>query len=148
MKTVVLTCARRSTPSRAKRILTRHRSNSGSTRCGSSRRVFHCRSTGSSKNRSRRLTSYCRSTGSSEIRERIDLRARRMQSMLNDLGIKVGRASSEDATGGPFIPFKPPQSDANAFETQLYRINLGRAQIDRDRQTLLAVPVGKPLIGE
>lgn len=71
-----------------------------------------------------------------------------MQSMLNDLGIKVGRASSEDATGGPFIPLKPPQSDANAFETQLYRINVGRAQIDRDRQTLLAVPVRKPLIGE
>lgn len=83
-----------------------------------------------------------------EIRERIDVRARRMQSMLNDLGIKVGRASSEDATGGPFIPLKPPQSDANAFETQLYRINVGRAQIDRDRQTLLAVPVRKPLIGE
>jgi murein DD-endopeptidase MepM/ murein hydrolase activator NlpD len=83
-----------------------------------------------------------------EIRERIDVRARRMQSMLNDLGINVGRASSEDATGGPFIPLKPPQSDANAFETQLYRINVGRAQIDRDRQTLLAVPVRKPLIGE
>jgi murein DD-endopeptidase MepM/ murein hydrolase activator NlpD len=83
-----------------------------------------------------------------EIRERIDVRARRMQSMLNDLGIKVGRASSEDATGGPFIPLRPPQSDANAFETQLYRINVGRAQIDRDRQTLLAVPVRKPLIGE
>ena len=83
-----------------------------------------------------------------EIRKRIDVRARRMQSMLNDLGIKVGRASSEDATGGPFIPLRPPQSDANAFETQLYRINVGRAQIDRDRQTLLAVPVRKPLIGE
>ena len=83
-----------------------------------------------------------------EIRERIDVRARRMQSMLNDLGIKVGRTSSEDATGGPFIPLKPPQSDANAFEAQLYRINVGRAQIDRDRQTLLAVPVRKPLIGE
>jgi murein DD-endopeptidase MepM/ murein hydrolase activator NlpD len=83
-----------------------------------------------------------------EIRERIDVRARRMQSMLNDLGIKAGRASSEDATGGPFIPLKPPQSDADAFETQLYRINVGRAQIDRDRQTLLAVPVRKPLIGE
>jgi murein DD-endopeptidase MepM/ murein hydrolase activator NlpD len=83
-----------------------------------------------------------------EIRERIDVRARRMQSMLNDLGIKVGRAPSEDTTGGPFIPLKPPQPDANAFETQLYRINVGRAQIDRDRQTLLAVPVRKPLIGE
>ena len=63
-----------------------------------------------------------------EIRERIDVRARRMQSMLNDLGIKLGRASSEDATGGPFIPLKPPQSDANAFEAQLYRINVGRAR--------------------
>ena len=27
------------------------------------------------------------------------------------------------ATGGPFVPIKPPQAGASAFERQLYRIN-------------------------
>jgi murein DD-endopeptidase MepM/ murein hydrolase activator NlpD len=83
-----------------------------------------------------------------DLRERIDKRARQMQSVLNDLGIEVGRTSAEDATGGPFIPLKPPQSDASAFETQLYRINVGRAQMDLYRRTLDEVPVRKPVVGE
>jgi murein DD-endopeptidase MepM/ murein hydrolase activator NlpD len=82
------------------------------------------------------------------LEERIDTRARRMHSVLADLGINAGRASAEGATGGPFIPVKPPQSGASAFERQLYRINVARAQIDRYRQTLVAVPVRKPVIGE
>jgi murein DD-endopeptidase MepM/ murein hydrolase activator NlpD len=83
-----------------------------------------------------------------DVEERIDTRARQMQSVLADLGINTGRAAAEGATGGPFVPVMPSQSAASAFETQLYRINMGRAQIDRYRQTLVAVPVRKPLIGE
>jgi murein DD-endopeptidase MepM/ murein hydrolase activator NlpD len=83
-----------------------------------------------------------------DFEERIDTRARQMQSVLADLGISAGRAAAEGATGGPFVPVTPPQSGTGAFETQLYRINVGRAQIDRYRQTLVAVPVRKPLIGE
>jgi murein DD-endopeptidase MepM/ murein hydrolase activator NlpD len=71
-----------------------------------------------------------------------------MHSVLADLGIEVGRAAAEGATSGPFVPVTPPQSAASAFETQLYRINVARAQIDRYRQMLVAVPVRKPLIGE
>jgi murein DD-endopeptidase MepM/ murein hydrolase activator NlpD len=82
------------------------------------------------------------------LEERIDTRARRMRSVLADLGINASRAPAEGATGGPFVPVTPPQSAASAFETLLYRINVARAQIDRYRQTLVAVPVRKPLIGE
>ena len=83
-----------------------------------------------------------------DVEERIDTRARQMHSALAELGINVGRAAVEGATSGPFVPVMPSQSAASAFETLLYRINLGRAQIDRYRQTLVAVPVRKPLISE
>jgi murein DD-endopeptidase MepM/ murein hydrolase activator NlpD len=83
-----------------------------------------------------------------DLEERIDTRARRMHSVLADLGIGIGRASTEAAIGGPFVPVSPPQSGASAFERQLYRINVARALIDRYRQTLIAVPVRKPVRGE
>ena len=83
-----------------------------------------------------------------DLEERIDTRARRIHSVLSDLGVNLGRASADRATGGPFVPVKPPQSGASAFERQLYRIHVARAQIDRYSRTLLAVPVRKPVIGE
>ena len=82
------------------------------------------------------------------LEERIDTRARRMQSVLADLGVRGGRPPAEGATGGPFVPLKPPQSGGSAFERQFYRIHMARAQIDRYRQTLTAVPVRKPVTGE
>jgi murein DD-endopeptidase MepM/ murein hydrolase activator NlpD len=78
----------------------------------------------------------------------LDKVARRIHSVLSDLGVNLGRASADRATGGPFVPVKPPQSGASAFERQLYRIHVARAQIDRYSRTLLAVPVRKPVIGE
>jgi len=83
-----------------------------------------------------------------DLEERIDTRVRRMQSVLADLGIDLGRASSEGSIGGPFVPLRQPQSGASAFERQLYRINVARVQIDRYSRALVAVPVRKPVIGE
>ena len=83
-----------------------------------------------------------------DLEERIDTRARRIHSVLSDLGVNLGRTSADAATGGPFVPARPPQSGASSFERQLYRINVARAQIDRYNRTLLAVPVRKPIIGE
>jgi len=83
-----------------------------------------------------------------DLEERIDTRARRMQSVLADLGINGSRTSAEGPVGGPFVPLRPPQSGASAFERQLYRINVARAQIDRYARALVAVPVRKPVIGE
>jgi murein DD-endopeptidase MepM/ murein hydrolase activator NlpD len=82
------------------------------------------------------------------LEERIDTRARRMQGVLADLGIDIGRTSSAGAVGGPFVPLRSPQSGASAFERQLYRINSARAQIDRYTRALVAVPVRKPVVGD
>lgn len=46
------------------------------------------------------------------------------------------------------MPLKPPRSGASAFERQLYRINVARAEINQYSHTLVAVPVRKPVIGD
>jgi murein DD-endopeptidase MepM/ murein hydrolase activator NlpD len=82
------------------------------------------------------------------LEERIDTKARRMRSVLADLGVDPVRSRGDGPAGGPFVPIKPPQAGASAFERQLYRVNVARAQIDRYTHTLVAVPVRKPIIGE
>src|SRR5262249_19705907 len=51
------------------------------------------------------------------------------------------------ATGGPFVPVSP-RGDGGAFERQLYRISLSRAQVDHLDRAMVAVPIRKPLSGE
>ena len=82
------------------------------------------------------------------LEERIDTKARRMRSVLADLGVDPVRSRGDGPVGGPFVPIKPPQAGASAFERQLYRVNVARAQVDRYSHTLVAVPVRKPIIGE
>ncbi len=82
------------------------------------------------------------------LEESYDARARRMRSVLADLGVDFGKANTQPATGGPFVPVKTPRADADAFERQLYRIVLTRAQVDRYSRTLVGVPVRKPVFGE
>jgi murein DD-endopeptidase MepM/ murein hydrolase activator NlpD len=82
------------------------------------------------------------------LEERIDTKARRMRSVLADLGVDPVRSRGDGPAGGPFVPIKPPQAGASTFERQLYRVNVARAQIDRYTHTLVAVPVRKPIIGE
>jgi murein DD-endopeptidase MepM/ murein hydrolase activator NlpD len=82
------------------------------------------------------------------LEERIDTKARRIRSVLADLGVDPVRSRGDGPIGGPFVPIKPPQAGASAFERQLYRVNVARAQIDRYTHTLVAVPVRKPIIGE
>jgi murein DD-endopeptidase MepM/ murein hydrolase activator NlpD len=84
-----------------------------------------------------------------DLEEQIDTKARRMRSVLSDLGVDIGTPPpANSATGGPYIPVKVPQSGASAFERQLYRINYARAQVDQYNHTLIAVPVRKPVYGE
>ena len=80
----------------------------------------------------------------SGLEERYESKVRHMRGVLSDLGVKPQRRSAE---GGPFIPIKPPRADASAFERQLYRVNMARAEISRYRDTLVSVPVRKPLLG-
>jgi murein DD-endopeptidase MepM/ murein hydrolase activator NlpD len=82
------------------------------------------------------------------LEESYDAKAKRMRSLLSDLGLGIGKMqpAAGAGTGGPFVPVTL-KSDAGAFERQLFRINLARSQVDRLTRTLLAVPIRKPVFG-
>jgi murein DD-endopeptidase MepM/ murein hydrolase activator NlpD len=80
----------------------------------------------------------------------MESRVRRMRGVFTDLGLDMAEleaATPRAAMGGPFVPVKLAP-DAGAFERQLYRINITRAQVDRLNRTLALVPYRKPVIGE
>ena len=86
----------------------------------------------------------------SSVEDGIESRVRRMRGVISDLGLDMGQlesATPRSGVGGPFVPVKLP-TDAGAFERQLYRINITRAQMQRLNQTLALVPYRKPVIGE
>jgi murein DD-endopeptidase MepM/ murein hydrolase activator NlpD len=83
-----------------------------------------------------------------DMEERLDTKARRIGSVLADLGINPTKAPAGRGVGGPFVPLKTPRSGASAFDRQLYRINVARAEINQYTQTLVTVPVRKPVAGE
>jgi hypothetical protein len=80
----------------------------------------------------------------------MESRVRRMRGIISDLGLDMGHleaATPRAPMGGPFIPVRL-SANAGAFERQLYRINITRAQVDRLTRTLALVPYRKPVIGE
>lgn len=81
-----------------------------------------------------------------DLEQRFDSKARRMRSVLDELGIDA-KTHARPAIGGPFVPIKPPHGDAGTFERQLYRINLARAAIDSYTRALATVPIRKPVKG-
>jgi murein DD-endopeptidase MepM/ murein hydrolase activator NlpD len=87
----------------------------------------------------------------SALEESVEARARRMRSVLTDLGINPGKPLAAPpppaGVGGPFVPTNLAP-DEKSFERQLYRIHLSRSQVDRLTRTLLDVPVRKPVTGE
>ena len=86
----------------------------------------------------------------SAVEDSMELRVRRMRGVFTDLGLDMAQleaATPRSAIGGPFVPVKLP-ADAGAFERQLYRINITRAQMQRLNATLALVPYRKPVIGE
>jgi murein DD-endopeptidase MepM/ murein hydrolase activator NlpD len=82
------------------------------------------------------------------LEETYDSKARRIRSVLDDLGVDAKKTRAASGVGGPFVPVKPPQSGASNFDRQLYRVNLARAELNQYSQTLIAVPVRKPVIGD
>ena len=82
-----------------------------------------------------------------DMEEQIDTKARRIRSVLSDLGVEPGPAP-KGGIGGPYVPARAPTSGASAFERQLYRINVARAQVNQYTNTLVTVPVRKPILGE
>ena len=83
-----------------------------------------------------------------DMEERADSKARRMRSVLSDLGVNPVRMPTGATVGGPFVPLNPTKASASAFDRQLYRVNVVRAQISQYLQALVAVPLRKPVIGE
>jgi murein DD-endopeptidase MepM/ murein hydrolase activator NlpD len=86
----------------------------------------------------------------SSVEESYESRMRRMRGVITDLGLDMAQleaAAPKGGMGGPFVPVVKPSSDAGAFERQLYRINLTRAQVDKLTRTLSLVPYRKPVIG-
>jgi murein DD-endopeptidase MepM/ murein hydrolase activator NlpD len=83
------------------------------------------------------------------LAERYDAKARRIRAVLVDLGLDLGKAGNEStaAVGGPFVPVSVGK-DASAFERQLSRAQLARAQITRLTRTLGSIPLRKPIDGE
>lgn len=84
------------------------------------------------------------------VEDGVESRLRRMRGVFSDLGLNMAQleaATPRSAIGGPFVPVKLP-SDAGAFERQLYRIHISRAQMQRLNATLSLVPYRKPVIGE
>ena len=84
------------------------------------------------------------------LEETVEAKARRMRGVLADLGVDAGKTQNDvtGSIGGPFVAAKPPGGGASAFERQLYRIHVSRAQVDRYSQVLNAVPLRKPIFGE
>jgi murein DD-endopeptidase MepM/ murein hydrolase activator NlpD len=80
----------------------------------------------------------------SDIEEHVDSKARNIHNVLSDLDINIGRMP-RTAAGGPLIPIRPPKTGASAFDRQLYRINLARAQINHYDRVLVDVPIRKPV---
>ncbi len=86
----------------------------------------------------------------SSVEDSMESRVRRMRGVFTDLGLDMAQleaATPRAGMGGPFVPVKVPP-DAGAFERQLYRINVTRAQVERLNRTLALVPYRKPVIGE
>lgn len=77
------------------------------------------------------------------LEDRYDNRIRRIRGVLSQLGVKPQAA----ATGGPFIPVRPPPA-GEGFQRALFRANLARSEAEQLADTLRSVPVRKPLAGE
>jgi murein DD-endopeptidase MepM/ murein hydrolase activator NlpD len=84
------------------------------------------------------------------VEDNMESRVRRMRGVITDLGLDMAQleaAAPRAGMGGPFVPVKLP-ANAGAFDRELYRINVTRAQMDRLNRTLALVPYRKPVIGE
>jgi murein DD-endopeptidase MepM/ murein hydrolase activator NlpD len=84
------------------------------------------------------------------VEDSMESRVRRMRGVFTDLGLDMAQletAAPRSGTGGPYVPVKLPPN-AGAFERQLYRISVTRAQVERLSRTLALVPYRKPVIGE
>jgi murein DD-endopeptidase MepM/ murein hydrolase activator NlpD len=86
----------------------------------------------------------------SMIEDNYEAKARRMRTILSELGVSVLRNAGPEhvaAMGGPFIPARLPK-ESIVFERQIQRISVARNHAHRLSRTLMSIPLRKPLGGE
>jgi murein DD-endopeptidase MepM/ murein hydrolase activator NlpD len=69
---------------------------------------------------------------------------RRLRGVFSELGVDPGKQKSDGAMGGPFVPFRLA-SNPTAFERQVHRISLARAQAERLSRSLMTLPIRQPM---
>jgi murein DD-endopeptidase MepM/ murein hydrolase activator NlpD len=85
------------------------------------------------------------------VEGRYDTRLQRVHGLISDLGLNMAKleaATPKGHVGGPYIPVRAPAASASAFDKQVYRVALTRAQVDKLNRTLAMVPYRKPVVGE
>jgi murein DD-endopeptidase MepM/ murein hydrolase activator NlpD len=80
----------------------------------------------------------------SQMENRYESKTQQIRSVLAQLGLKP---DPSPATGGPFVPVKLASED-QSFGRALVRVNLMRAKANALGNTLLKVPLRKPVTGE
>jgi murein DD-endopeptidase MepM/ murein hydrolase activator NlpD len=81
-----------------------------------------------------------------QLQERYEGKARRLRSVLTDLGLRVD-GPAIGGTGGPFVPIKLP-GEGNSFERAIARVTTARKQAEHLSRTLVRVPVRRPVTGD
>ena len=79
-----------------------------------------------------------------------DTRIRRMKGLVSDLGLSLARLevhTPRKGVGGPYVPVKL-NGHGGAFEQQLSRVSISRAQLDQLSRTLAQIPYRTPVLGE
>jgi murein DD-endopeptidase MepM/ murein hydrolase activator NlpD len=81
----------------------------------------------------------------SQMQDRYENKARQIRGALAQLGLKPDAGAP--GSGGPFVPVKVASND-QAFGRALLRINIARADASALNNTLLKVPLRKPMTGD
>jgi len=81
-----------------------------------------------------------------QLQNRYESKARKIRTVLADLGLKLDAAPA-GAVGGPFVPVMLP-SPSQSFERALSQVSTERAYADKLNATLITVPLRAPVTGE
>jgi murein DD-endopeptidase MepM/ murein hydrolase activator NlpD len=84
------------------------------------------------------------------LEESYDSKTRRMRGVLAAVGLdpgKIAPATPRPGLGGPFVPVSG-RIEQNAFDRQLQRIQMARADVERLNRTLTTVPIRVPMPGD
>jgi murein DD-endopeptidase MepM/ murein hydrolase activator NlpD len=81
-----------------------------------------------------------------QLQDRYEGKARKMRSVLAELGLKLDAAPTA-AMGGPFVPVKLPAA-GQSFERAVTAVSIERTYVDKLSATLVNVPLRAPVTGE